>query len=193
VPNREAAQINREPFILFPSRIGEWRTGAHKPLEPQIEQVLGADDYLSVTMMREDGAPQVEFFMAWYEDQSGGGVHSPEVCLPGAGWEIAQLEQIEATGLGGEPFTLNRAIIQKGVNRMLVYYWYDQRGVRTASMYQAKLQLMIGRLMNGRDDSAIVRLITPVGPDEGIAAAERRLQDSMQAVLKPLPRFVPSE
>lgn len=91
----------------------------------------------------------------------------------------------------GQTFTLNRAIIQKGVDRMLVYYWYDQRGVRTASMYQAKLQLMLGRLVNGRDDSAIVRLITPIGPKEDVSVAEARLVDSMNALLTPLPRFVP--
>ena len=78
------------------------------------------------------------------------------------------------TSLDGSEFTLNRAIIQKGVNRMLVYYWYDQQGVRTASMFEAKMQLMLARFRDGRDDSAIVRLITPIDPEEGIEAAEAR-------------------
>lgn len=191
IPTREAAQINREPFLLFPKQVGDWRAGPHQPLEQQVERILAADDYLSVSLAHDRFAAPVDVFMAWYKDQSDGGVHSPEVCLPGAGWEIAKLDQIEAPGLAGETFTLNRAIIQKGVDRMLVYYWYDQRGVRTASMYQAKLQLMLGRLVNGRDDSAIVRLITPIGPKEDVSAAEARLVDSMNALLSPLPRFVP--
>jgi hypothetical protein len=50
---------------------------------------------------------------------------------------------------------------------------------------------MLGRLVNGRDDSAIVRLITPIGPKEDVSVAEARLVDSMNALLTPLPRFVP--
>ena len=132
-------------------------------------------------------------FSAWYENQNQGGVHSPEVCLPGAGWEIAKLEQINAEPPAGfgEPFTLNRAIVQKGVKRMLVYYWYEQQGQRTASMFDAKLQLMIGKLTNGRNDSAIVRLTTHIGREETMEDAELRLQDSMQAVLTKIPRFIP--
>jgi len=74
---------------------------------------------------------------------------------------------------------------------MMVYYWYDQRGVRTASMYQAKLQLMLGKFLNGRTDSAIVRLTTAIGPDESAADAEARLAEGMQEVLGPLRRYVP--
>jgi len=58
-------------------------------------------------------------------------------------------------------------------------------------MYAAKMHLMMGKLRDGRDDSAIVRLITPIGEDESAQDAEARLQDSMQALLDKLPRFVP--
>lgn len=194
VPKRETVSMNRDQFVMFPARVGEWRIGSHSRLDAATESILAANDYLSVQMTRSGPAePPVELFMAWYENQNQGGVHSPEVCLPGAGWEIAELDRIGAPfpNAAGEPFTLNRAIIQKGVSRMLVYYWYEQRGVGTASMSEAKLQLMLGKFLEGRDDSAIVRLITPIGPDENEAVAERRLQDGLQAVLKPLPRFMP--
>lgn len=192
-PKREVVQIDRDPFVLFPVEVGTWSSGPQFSLDPAIERVLRADDYLSLNLNNPSAIEQVELFIAWYEDQSQGGVHSPEVCLPGAGWEIAKLEQIEATpptGFG-ETFDLNRAVIQKGVNRMLVYYWYEQQGQRTASMFTAKLQLMQGKLTNGRNDSAIVRLTTDMLPGESIADAELRLQDSLQSVLTKLPRFIP--
>jgi len=193
VPNREAAVVERDPLVLFPPRVGDWTASPHGALDPAIENALNADDYLSATLAQAGMEQNVELFIAWYKDQSTGGVHSPEVCLPGAGWEIAKLEQIEvaADGSPDAPFTLNRAIIQKGVNRMLVYYWYEQQGERTASMYAAKLHLMMGKLRDGRDDSAIVRLITPIGESESAQEAEIRLQDSMQALLDTLPRFIP--
>ena len=193
VPEREAVIVEREPFLLFPARLDEWKSGPHQPLDPEIEVVLAADDYLSVRLRSETAAAPVELFSAWYENQNNGGVHSPEVCLPGAGWEIAELDQISVTPKDGvgEPFTLNRAIIQKGVQRMVVYYWYDQRGIRTSSMYQAKLQLMLGKLIDGRSDSAIVRLTTMVGPDETEADAEARVANAMNSILDTMPRYVP--
>ncbi|WP_299846802.1 VPLPA-CTERM-specific exosortase XrtD [uncultured Roseovarius sp.] len=193
VPKRDAVTIDRDPFVLFPAQAGDWTTGRQISLDPEIEKILRAHDYLSLSMRKPTVEEPVELFIAWYENQNQGGVHSPEFCLPGAGWEIAKLEQIEATPATGygEPFSLNRAVVQKGVNRMLVYYWYEQQGERTASMFNAKLQLMMGTLTNGRNDSAIVRLITDIGPKESIADVDARLQDSMQSVLTKLPRFIP--
>ncbi|SLN54376.1 Transmembrane exosortase (Exosortase_EpsH) [Roseovarius albus] len=190
VPERDVTIVEREPFLLFPARMGEWRAGPHQPLDPQIEGVLKADDYLSVYVNNPGHQQSVELFIAWYNDQSGGGVHSPEVCLPGAGWEIASLEQVEVNP-AGSAFTLNEVVIQKGVQRMLAYYWYDQNSTRTASMYQAKLQLMLGKFASGRNDSAIVRLITPIREGEGVDSARLRLNDMLEEVVKPLQRFVP--
>jgi len=163
------------------------------PLDPSVERILAADDYHSALLRHPDATAPVELFIAWYRNQMTGGVHSPEVCLPGGGWEIAQLESVDMTAEfgGGAPFTLNRAIIQQGLERALVYYWYEQQGRRTASAFTAKRLLMTGKLTNGRQDSAIVRLITPIGAEETIAGAETRLRATLAEVLKPLPRFVP--
>ncbi len=132
--------------------------------------------------------------MVWYADQMSGGVHSPEVCLPGGGWEIADLQPVDLSDRvgDGEPFVANRAIIQQGLDRMLAYYWFEQQGRRTASEFRAKLQLMLGKLANGRNDSALVRLITPIGADESEAQAEARLLEALDEVLDPLPRFIPA-
>ena len=191
VPEREPVTVDREPFALFPVTLADWEAGPQRVLDPQTEQVLAADDYHSVSLSRADGTVPVDLFMAWYKDQMTGGTHDPEVCLPGGGWEIADLKQIEATPAVGAPFTLNRAIIQKGLDRMLVYYWFEQQGNRTGSGFSAKMQLMLGKITNGRNDSAIVRLITTIDPNEGEAAAEARLQDAMDGVLGALPRFIP--
>lgn len=194
-PEREIVQVERDPLALFPTQLDDWSASQPVILEADVERILAADDYLSVALHNPEVSAPVDLFIAWYKDQSNGGVHSPEVCLPGAGWEIAKLDNIDApTGTGAAlkgQGTLNRAIIQKGIARMMVYYWYEQQSVRTASMYEAKLQLMLGKVRNGRNDSAIVRLITTIGPDESDAEAEARLIDSMRALDGPLPRFLP--
>jgi hypothetical protein len=72
-------------------------------------------------------------------------VHSPEICLPGSGWEIAWLERTDiASEMGTEtPFNINRAIIQHGETRMMVYYWFQQGERRIAWDFAAKFYLMV--------------------------------------------------
>lgn len=194
VPARPLAQVAREPFYAFPARLGDWRASPPISLDPQVAKVLAADDYLSVSLTRPGARQPVDLFMAWYKDQMTGGTHSPTICLPSAGWEIAGLQSVAApAGVEGAPFTMNRTVIQKGMDRMLVYYWYDQQGVRTSSSYYAKLLMTLSKVETGRSDGAIVRLITPIGPGESEAVAEARLQEAMRAVVVPLPKFLPGE
>jgi exosortase D (VPLPA-CTERM-specific) len=191
MPERAPTAVARDPFSLFPAKLGSWQAGPQRALDPSVERILAADDYHSVSLQSAAADAPVDLFLAWYKDQLTGGTHDPEVCLPGGGWEIAELHQIELAHPAGGTFTANRAVIQQGFDRMLVYYWFEQQGRRTASGYTAKLQLLLGKVTNGRNDSAIVRLITPLTPGEPIAAADARLKDAAQAVLEPLPRFVP--
>ncbi|MEP4805697.1 MAG: VPLPA-CTERM-specific exosortase XrtD [Hyphomicrobiales bacterium] len=189
VPGREASPKSRIPYALFPAQLGDWTASPHRVLKPDVESILAADDYLHVTLSKPGVAAPIDLFTAWYKDQNTGGVHSPEVCLPGTGWEIAWLEKVEVSN-GTTNFQVNRAIIQKGLDRLLVYYWYEQQGQRVASGFRAKLLLTIGKAVNGQTESAIVRLITPIGKDEGVADAEERLLDGLWQVQSRLSGFV---
>ena len=194
VPDRSAGMIERESFALFPRRLGEWRQeGLPRQLLPRVVTALGADDYHSVYFNKPGAGAPVEFFSAWYADQSQGGVHSPEICLPGGGWEIAWLERSDLTDAlqSDVPFMVNRAIIQKGTTRMMVFYWFEQKGRKIAWDMAAKYYLMVDGITTGRTDGALVRLTTAIGPNEEDAAAEARLMEMLREVNKPLSRFVP--
>ena len=194
-PETESRVPERTSLTAFPTRLGEWRSNGPKLLEPGIAQALAADDYISAEFTMPGMSLPVEFFSAFYEDQTQGGIHSPEICLPGSGWEIARLERVDIAPEMGfdEPFALNRAIIQKGEQRMLAYYWFEQHGRRTAWDFAAKLWLLWDGLMIGRTDGALVRIITPIARDETDADAEARLQGLFRESLSVLPRFVPEE
>ena len=57
------------------------------PLDEEILDVLGVDDYLSRVYYKPDGAG-VGLYMGYYGSQrQGDTIHSPQNCLPGAGWE----------------------------------------------------------------------------------------------------------
>jgi len=194
MPDRANLTPARESFALFPRQLGDWRQiGAANKLDPQVDQVLAADDYHNVYLTKAGGGNEVGLFMAWYDDQTDGGVHSPEVCLPGAGWEIAWLERSDITQEMGSatPFQINRTIIQKGETRMMVYYWFQQRHRRLAWDFAAKYWLMVDGLMTGRTDGAIVRLTTLIDRNEADDVAEERLKEVLHELLIPLSRFIP--
>ena len=194
VPERGSLAPERESFALFPRALGDWRQdGARQMLTPAVAATLGADDYHQITLTRPGDAHGVGLFMAWYDDQSQGGVHSPEICLPGAGWEIAWLERSDITEVVGTdvPFLINRAIIQKGETRMMVYYWFQQKERRIAWDFAAKFWLLVDGVTTGRTDGALVRLTTLIDGQESDAAAEARLRDVLLEMQEPLPRFIP--
>jgi EpsI family protein len=188
--------IEREPFALFPRRVEGW-AGSTARLEPQVETVLGASDYLNATyapLGQAASGGYVNLFVAFYDRQTeGSGIHSPEVCLPTGGWEIFTLEphEVDMTGTGYGVFEVNRAVIQKGLEHQLVYYWFEQRGQRMTNDFAAKMAVLWDGLTEGRTDGALVRVVTPIGPGGGEAEAEARLQDFLREALPPLPRFVP--
>jgi exosortase D (VPLPA-CTERM-specific) len=191
VPAREVQAAPRDPFALFPLTLDGWQ-GSAAALAPGIEGVLGADDYLAAFYRSPEEAEGVDLFLSYYLSQTdGSAIHSPEVCLPGAGWEVAKIEPTTVTLPSGATLRLNRALIQKGLERQLVYYWFEGRGRQLTGDYAAKFYTLADSLTRGRTDGGLVRLITPVGQGETEAVAEARLQRFRAERVDRLPRFIP--
>ncbi len=186
-------QIEREPFALFPRTLGEWSSRPMDRLSDAVSKTLGADDYYGASFSRAPDSAPVEFFSAFYKDQTKGGTHSPEICLPSSGWEIASLNRVDvAPELGlSAPYRLNRAVIQKGEAKMLVYYWFEQHGRHVAWDFEAKLLLLWDGFTIHRTDGALVRLTTMIAPNETEDHAEARLRAMFRETIAVLPQFVP--
>lgn len=194
IPLSTPEPIIRDTFASFPLRMDGWK-GRTSLLDPEIEQVLAADDYLAAIYTKKGERAPIDFYVAYYRDQSeGDGIHSPEVCIPGGGWEMSE---IQATSVDipvrGENLTIpvNRAIIQKGLDRQLVYYWFEQRGRRMTSEYAIKYYSILDKFNRGRADGALVRVITPITPGEPEADADARLSRFLEVGFPRLGQFVP--
>ncbi|MEL6999150.1 MAG: VPLPA-CTERM-specific exosortase XrtD [Pseudomonadota bacterium] len=195
-PSREAALPERSPLVLFPRELAGWSAGPPQRLDAGIEEVLGADDYYSSAFTHPDAAADVDLFIAFYENQTEGeGIHSPEACIPAGGWEMSAISKrtLEVSLPGGavETVPVNRAVIQKGLAKQVVYYWFEQRGRRMTSDYAAKAFAVVDGVAIGRTDGALVRLITPLRSGEAAADADARLETFLAATLPSLPQFVP--
>lgn len=192
-PHAERMIVDREPFVLFPRHFDDW-SGYTARLDPEVEVVLGADDYVNTTFNKVAEAESVNLFVAYYKDQTAGeGIHSPEICLPVGGWEIFSLDpyQVELADTPYGQFEVNRAVIQKGTSMQLVYYWFEQRGKRLTNDVSAKISVLVDSVTTGRADGALVRFVTPIGARETPQDADERLQRFMAISLPSLPRFVP--
>jgi EpsI family protein len=76
----------------------------------------------------------------------------------------------------------------KGSQKQLVYYWFEERGIKIANEYWSKLYLLRDALFANRTDGALVRLTTPVFPGEPEGDADKRLQEFTRIIV---PRLVP--
>jgi EpsI family protein len=83
--------------------------------------------------------------------------------------------------------------MSKGNNRELVYYWFEERGLKIANEYVSKLYLLKDAILKNRTDGALVRLTTQIFPGEQESDADKRLQQFMQTLMPSLAGFLPSE
>jgi exosortase D (VPLPA-CTERM-specific) len=186
----------RQDFSSFPRQIANWK-GHETLLDAEMVNALKATDYYSGSFARSSSRDAVEvgLFVGYYASLSkGGAIHSPRVCLPSSGWEFSSIEQRSFGELApGTPGSYNRIVIQKGEQRVLMYYWIQQRERRTASEFSAKYYLLRDNLLEGRRDGALVRFHTPVTiPGErGLAEADARLRAFSKSALPELNGYLP--
>ena len=155
----DEAQVPRQALATLPSTIAGWQ-GRSAPLADDVLAQLGVDDYVNRTYVK-GGAP-IGLYIGYYASQrQGDTIHSPQNCLPGAGWRPVSSERVTVDA-GGTPIEVNRYLIQKGVERQAVFYWYQGRGRVVASEYANKLWLMLDAARLHRTNGALVRMITPV-------------------------------
>lgn len=191
-PAPAPTSINRLPLGIFPMHVDNWQ-GRATILDRDIEQVLGADEYLLADYNFEN--TNVNLLMTFYKSQTNGsGIHSPEICLPGGGWEVSKWEQKTVTvGAGDQAKSMkvNRAIIQLGLQRQLVYFWFEQRGKQITNDFEAKFVSMWDTFSEGRSDGGLVRIVTPIAPGEDVNNADDRLQSFLEGVVPMLPAYFP--
>jgi EpsI family protein len=175
----------------FPRVVDRWR-GADRGIDQATLDVLGAGDFLLRDYFGSPGEPSVNFYLAYFPSQrTGDTIHSPQNCLPGAGWTPVEASYISLPKLDGAAISVNRYIIAKGPNRDLVFYWYQAHGRVTPSEYWAKIYLVADAIGMNRTDGALVRVVTPIGNGDGEAAAQRRASEFTQQILPLLDSYIP--
>jgi EpsI family protein len=158
----------------MPEQLGTWKTVSETSLDPAVEEYLKPDSYIMRDYANAESGAPVNLFVAYFKSiQSGYGPHSPSVCLPGSGWLVRDRVIINLAVPGRADIPVNKFVLEKGAQRILVLYWYQNDRNVWAQEFQGKLRLLPDLLKYKRSDVSLVRLVQPLqGNDSEQALAE---------------------
>jgi EpsI family protein len=182
---------NVGPLDAFPREFDNWRLYRESQIEPEVLDVLKADDTLS--RLYTDGRGRAAYlFIAFFKTQrEGQAPHSPKNCLPGSGFEPIESFPIDITVPGRpEPIHINRYLTARGEDKSVTLYWYQSRSRVIANEFSAKFWLIADSIRYHRSDCSLVRIVVPVNNDDS-AGASKTAVEFAQSVFPSLTRQLP--
>ena len=177
----------------FPQQLGDWQGVGDHELDQDELAVLRPTDYLERFYQNEkDSEPAIALFIAYFASQrTGQTAHSPQNCLPGAGFSPVENSRVTLSLPGHAPFPANRYVVTKAGSNSIVLYWYWAHDRGVASEYWAKYYLVADSLRMNRSDGSLVRLSSPMYRGETPDAAAQRLLPLASRILPVLDDYIP--
>jgi EpsI family protein len=182
---------------MMPQSFGQW-TAQDIPLTDDTLEVLGKGDFLNriYTFQPQPGEasqPVISLFIGYFASQrTGQTMHSPQNCLPGAGWTFDSKQYSEIQDINGKNYNVGEYVISDGNSKQFVIYWYQAHGRSIPNEYVAKGYMVADAIRMNRTDGALVRVITQVRPSESVESAKARAVHFTQIMAPDLPRFIPN-
>jgi EpsI family protein len=189
VEGLEAVKL-RKRLALLPHRLGEWQ-GSDAALSDRELEVLGMEDYVLRKYTNKQGQ-SIWTFVVYYDNQiQGYRIHPPKICLNAWGWTPTSTsrEKIHFTKGSIKIAEVNKYLVQKGVEKTLVAYWYHSRGRIITNEYIDRFYLGWDSLTKKRSECALVRVSCSVNDDE--IGAWRNLVSFIQLFFPVLQEHLP--
>jgi EpsI family protein len=189
---REDIVPQRVKFLEFPMRIGNW-SGSARTLERPIEEVVNAEDYVLADYKRPGEPAAVNFFAAFYGSAQKSRYRPTPDFVRYRGWEItaSETKAIEGASVYAQPLRVNCLSIQKGSEKQLVYFWFQQREHNLTTVSSVKWYGIWDGVTRNRTDGALVRIVTDISGAEEVEQADQRLADFIRVLAPELEKHVP--
>ena len=169
---------DRPSFASFPLSGGGW-LARERALNADMLSQLAMTDYFFADYRDQRSGDLVNLYVSYYDSQrSGRSVHSPKACIPGGGWAIDALDtRTLSIDLNGRTVRLDvqRALISRGTQKQVVYYWFEQRGRALTNEYLVKWFIFWDSLWSRRTDGAMVRMTVPLASGVDVARGDEAL------------------
>jgi EpsI family protein len=183
--------LERISLAAFPVQMSNW-VGTDVPIPSETLKTLGAGEFLQREYINDQTEqPDVTLYLAYRPTDYSFFHHLPPNCLTGSGWTTLESGTTTVQFSGEPAFEANRYLIARGTDRQLVLFWYWAHGRRVARENRMNLYLILDSLRWNRSDNALIRLNTPLLPDEDQQQAEQRLLAFAGLVNPRLDRYIP--
>jgi EpsI family protein len=183
--------VAREPLAELPVAIAGW-TSRDFPIDQETLDVLGHGDFLSRGYALAGQPAPIDLFIGYFPSQrTGSTIHSPQNCLPGAGWIFDSTHYVDLKDAAGKAHRVGEYVISNGQAKEFVIYWYEAHGRSVASEYWAKIYLVTDAMRMNRTDGSLVRIITPILSNEDETQAQARAEGFAAQLAPMLLRFIP--
>jgi hypothetical protein len=169
----------------IPYKIGNWQSSGDEALDHNVTEYLRPDEYVLRDYFDRSSGATVNLFVAYFKSlQNAWGPHSPSICLPGAGWLIQSFTETSVDVSGNLPvkpvgnlpvrpvgnqavrpvenLPVNRYLLEKSGQRILVLYWYQNNRRIWADESEGKFRLLKDLARYRRSDISLVRLVMPI-------------------------------
>jgi len=190
-----------QPLSRMPGSI-DGMVAQELPLDDEVLAVLGKGDFLNrvynvpqkgAAVSHPGAAYPISLFIGYFATQrTGQSIHSPQHCLPGAGWTFESSRYANLDDVNGKRFNVGEYVINNGESRQYVIYWYEAHGRSIANEYKAKAYMLADAIRYNRTDGALVRIITPIANSEQVADARERAVQFTAHMTPYLPQFIPN-
>jgi EpsI family protein len=185
----EAVPI-RKSFQEFPQTIGVFKGQQTTTFDEEIINILKVNDYVARRYVDDRQRSLWLYIGYWQTQRKGAQIHSPKNCLPGSGWEPVEAKVIDVpVGPARPPIQVNRYLLQKEREKLLVLYWYQSQGRAVAGEIEARAQLVKNALLRNRTDGALVRVSAAV--EGSVAETEAQLVAYVQAMYPIVADYLP--
>lgn len=185
----------KKPLAYFPDRIGEWKRINQQALAGDVVNMLGVDDYIEYDYQAPDGTA-VNLYVSYFSAVGlTGSYHSPRNCLPGGGWQVAEVATISLADIrstAASPIVVNSLVVQKGSDKQKFIYWFQNRGRIIASEYWEKIYSVLDAVFMRRRDGSFIR-VTVTSNSQNEREMNARAEAFVQQVIFTLEEFLPGE
>ncbi|WP_320175161.1 VPLPA-CTERM-specific exosortase XrtD [Maridesulfovibrio sp.] len=182
----------RASFDNFPLEIGEY-AGKKYFYDDDILESLGSDDYLSGVFRDKQTGRDILVLVTYYDYQEPQrAVHNPVSCLlGGGGWSLASSRDLPADPQKGRPFKVRRLLMDKPGQRLLAFYWFQQRGRVITDEYMNKVYLAVDSITRQRTDGALIRVELLLNEDESVEHGQQILENFTKNLAIELKPYIP--
>ncbi len=175
----------------FPQQIGTYTMSGSSEYSAAVLQELKVSSYISRDYRDKDG-DNLSLYLGYYEEQREGSmIHSPKHCMPGSGWSPVESSVVPISIPGSDLYgevKVNRIVFQKGMDKLIMYYWYQGRNRVVANEYIDRFYLILDSMIRHRSEGALVRVI---GSWDGSGESEKKLQQFLASLFPVLQQHLP--